>query len=132
VLREIGWNVRLADQGDDIVVDEGACTLPLEGQGDAFAIRGFQGNIRLKLWLVLLGDVEDPPELVGQPVGFEVTRGLCQGWGGGTQHESEQEKPALFHSGFPHSSKPWAASVDNACGCLMALRVFIRRPHALL
>ena len=55
-------------------MDEGACTLPLEGQGDAFAIRGFQGNIRLKLWLVLLGDVEDPPELVGQPVGFEVTR----------------------------------------------------------
>jgi photosystem II stability/assembly factor-like uncharacterized protein len=39
VLREIGWNVRLAGQGDDIVVDEGACTLPLEGQGDAFAIR---------------------------------------------------------------------------------------------
>ena len=74
MLREIGWNVRLAGQGDDIVVDEGACTLPLEGQGDAFAIRGFQGNIRLKLWLVLLGDVEDPPELVGQPVGFEVTR----------------------------------------------------------
>ena len=52
------------------VADEGAYTLSPEGQGEAFAIRGLQGDIRLKLWLVLPGDVDGPPEL---GVGCEVT-----------------------------------------------------------
>jgi hypothetical protein len=57
VLRQIGLDARLAFQLDDIVVDEGACTLPLEAQGEAFAIRGFKGDMRLKLWLVLFCNV---------------------------------------------------------------------------
>ena len=52
------------------VADEGAYTLSPEGQGEAFAIRGLQGDMRLKLWLVLPGDVDGPPEL---GVGCEVT-----------------------------------------------------------
>src|SRR5262245_40914264 len=99
VLRDISVDVRLAIQGDDIVMDEGACTLALQGQGEAFAIRGFQGDMRLKLRLVLLGEVEDPPELVGDPIGFEVTSGLCQGWSSDTQHDSEQEEPTELHTG---------------------------------
>jgi hypothetical protein len=41
VLWGIGLDPRLAFQGNDIVVDEGARTLPFEGQGEALAIRGF-------------------------------------------------------------------------------------------
>jgi hypothetical protein len=73
VLRALSVDTRLAIQGNDILMDEGACTLPVQGQGEAFAIRGFQGDMRLKLGLVLFGDVEDPPELVSEPVSFEVT-----------------------------------------------------------
>jgi hypothetical protein len=57
LLREIGLDPRLAFQCDDIVVDEGACTLPMEGQGEAVAIRCFKGDMRLKLWLVLFCNV---------------------------------------------------------------------------
>src|SRR5215813_8917662 len=81
LLRGIDLDPRLAFQFDDIVVDEGACTLPLQGQGEAFAIRCFEGDMRLKLWLVLFGDINDPPELGCRPVGLEVTSWLCQGWG---------------------------------------------------
>ena len=73
LLRGIDLDPRLAFQCDDIVVDEGACTLPLQGQGKPFAIRCFKGDMRLKLWLVLFGDIDDPPELVYQPVCLEVT-----------------------------------------------------------
>ena len=72
VLWDIAVHVRLAVQDNDILMDEGAGTLSLQGQGEAFAIRGFQGDMCLKLGLVLLGDVNDAPELVRQPVGFEV------------------------------------------------------------
>ena len=73
VLREISWDARLTIQGNDILMDEGACILPVQGQGEAFTIRGFQSDRRLKLGLVLFGEVEDPPELISEPVGFAVT-----------------------------------------------------------
>src|SRR4029453_3129355 len=73
LLRGIDLAPRPAFQFDDIVVDEGACTLPLQGRGGGFAIRCFEGDMRLKLWLVLFVDVDDPPELVSQPVCLEVT-----------------------------------------------------------
>jgi len=56
LFREIIWDPRLAFQCDDIVVDVGAGILPLQRQGKAFAIWGFKGDMRLKLWLVLFGD----------------------------------------------------------------------------
>jgi len=98
-LWDLGLDPRLAIQFDDIVVDECACTLPVEGQGEAFAIRCFEGDMRPKLWLVLFGDVDDPPELVCRPVGLEVTSWLCQGWGGDTEQDSEQDKPVRLHTG---------------------------------
>ena len=46
--------------------------------------------MRLKLWLVLFVDVDDPPELVCQPVCLEVMSWLCHGLGGHTQNDSEK------------------------------------------
>jgi hypothetical protein len=62
----------LAIQGNDIIMDEGASTFFLQGQGKTFAIRSFQGNIYLQLGDVLFGDVDDPPELVSKPVSFKL------------------------------------------------------------
>lgn len=95
----IDWGLWLAFQGNDIVTDEGACTLSWEAQGEAFAIRGFKRDMRLKLWLVLFGDIDDPPELVCYPVCLEGTSWLCHDVGGCTQHDREQEDPAWFHTG---------------------------------
>jgi hypothetical protein len=50
VLRHIGVNVRLAISCDDILMDEGAGTLAVQGQGEAFAIRGCQGPTRHGGW----------------------------------------------------------------------------------
>ena len=55
--------------------------------------------MRLKLWLVLFGDVDDPPELVCQPVGVEVMSWLCHGWGSHTQNDSEKEESSQVHTG---------------------------------
>ena len=64
VLWASGLGSWLAFQCDDIIVDECACTLPLQGQSQAFAIRCFKSDMRLKLGLVLFGDVDDqqPPQ----------------------------------------------------------------------
>src|SRR5262245_53513398 len=58
--------------------------------------------MRLKLGLVLFGDVDDPPELICHAVGLDVTRWLCHSVGGDTQYNSEQEEakvPVKFHTG---------------------------------
>jgi hypothetical protein len=53
----------------------------------------------LKLGLVVFGDVDYPPQLVSEPVGFEVTIWLCQGPRGEAQQDSQQEDPTGLHTG---------------------------------
>src|SRR5919198_518925 len=53
LLGDIGGDPRLTIQYDNIIVHKCAGTLPLQGQGETFAIRCFKGEMRLKLGLVL-------------------------------------------------------------------------------
>jgi hypothetical protein len=98
LLRGIGLDSRPEFQCDDTVLDEGACTLPLEGQGHAFAIRRFKRDVGLQRWLVLFCDVEDPSKLVCNPFGLEVMGWLCHSLSGCTRTASEQDDPAWFHT----------------------------------
>ena len=68
-----------------------------EREGEALSIRGFQNDMRLKLWGIFPANGDHPPEFCSDPCGIEGHRRGRPGMTGSTEEERKQAQGNSLH-----------------------------------